>query len=84
MAQSIKCPTLYFSSGHDLRVVRLRHVMGSVLSLEPTGDSLSPSLFRFAPSSVTHVCSLNLSLNTHTHTHMHKTRHLFSWAIGNA
>ena len=37
----IKHLTLGFSSGHDLRVVRLSPVLGSVLSLETAGDSLS-------------------------------------------
>lgn len=33
MAQSVTCPTLGFSSGHDLPVVRLRPTSGSVQSL---------------------------------------------------
>ena len=32
--QSVKCPTLGFCSGHDLRVVRLSPMSGSVLGME--------------------------------------------------
>lgn len=35
VAQLVKCPTLDFGSGHDLRVKRLNLVLGSLLSLEP-------------------------------------------------
>ena len=45
MTQSVKCPTLGFGSGHDLMVgefePRIRLCPDSV---EPAGDSLSPSL----------------------------------------
>ena len=34
VAQSVKPPTLDFSSGHDLRVVRLSPTLGSVLGME--------------------------------------------------
>lgn len=34
MAQSVKCPTLDFRTGHDLRVVGRGPVLGSVLSGE--------------------------------------------------
>ena len=34
VAQSVKCPTLNFSSGHDLRVVRWSPTSGSMLSTE--------------------------------------------------
>ena len=34
MAQSIELPTLDFSSGHDLGVVRLSPTSGSMLGLE--------------------------------------------------
>ena len=44
MAQFIEHPTLDFGSGHDLRVVRLNLLLGSMLSMEPAWDSLSPSL----------------------------------------
>ena len=40
MAQLVKDPTLDFSSGHDLRVMRLSHVSGSVLGMETALDSL--------------------------------------------
>ena len=35
MAQSVKCPTLDFGSGHDLMVLRLSPALGSALSVEP-------------------------------------------------
>ena len=35
VAQSVKCLTLEFGPGHDLMVVRLRPVSGSVLGVEP-------------------------------------------------
>jgi len=34
VAQSVKCPTLGFGSGHDLRMVRSSPTSGSVLSAE--------------------------------------------------
>ena len=40
---SVKCPTLNFSSGHDLRVLELSPTLGSMLGVEPAWDSLSPS-----------------------------------------
>ena len=45
VAQSVKCPTLDFSSCHDLRVMRWSPVSGSPLS----GDSLSLSLSSSVP-----------------------------------
>ena len=45
MAQSVKRPTLDFSSGHDLRVCGLEpRVKLCTVSAEPAWDSLSPSL----------------------------------------
>ena len=41
MAQSVKHLTLGFSSGHDLRVMRLSPVSSSVLGMESAWDSLS-------------------------------------------
>jgi len=41
VAQLVKHPTLDFSSGHDLRVIRSNPALGSVLSVEPAWDSLS-------------------------------------------
>lgn len=43
MAHSIESPTLDFSSGHHLRVLRSSLVSGSVLSVDPAWNSLSPS-----------------------------------------
>jgi len=34
VAQSFKCPTLDFGSGHDLRVVRSSPALGSALGIE--------------------------------------------------
>ncbi|VCX43222.1 unnamed protein product [Gulo gulo] len=39
----VRCPTLDFGSGHDLRVVRSSPSSRSVLSMEPAEDSPSPS-----------------------------------------
>ena len=43
MAQLVRHPALDFSSGHDLRVVRLNLTSGSTLSRESACDSLSLS-----------------------------------------
>ena len=46
VAQSVKCPTLDFSSDHDLMVCEFKpHVRLCTGSTEPAWDSLSPSLF---------------------------------------
>ena len=50
MAQSVECPTVTFNSGHDPRVRRSSSVSGSVLSVEPACDSLSP------PAPPPHLC----------------------------
>ena len=66
MAQKVKCSTLDFVSGHDLRVVRLSPVLGSVLSKESVSDSLSPSPSGPLPQPMhmfVLMCSLNLSLS---------------------
>ena len=34
MAQSVKCPTLDFGSGHDLRVLGSSPTLGSMLGME--------------------------------------------------
>ena len=41
LAQLVKCPTLDFGSGHDLKVVRLIPMSGSILGVLPL--SLCPS-----------------------------------------
>ena len=52
----VKCPTLDFSSGHDLTVCDFEpHIMLGTDSVEPAWDSFSLSFF---PS-----CSLSLSLS---------------------
>ena len=40
--QSVKHPTLDFSLGHDLRVMRSSPTSGSTLGMEPAQDSSSP------------------------------------------
>ena len=58
VAQSVKCPTLAFGSGHDLMVHETEHHMGlCVDSTDTAWDSLSLSL---CPS---HSCALPLSQN---------------------
>ena len=42
VAQLFKCPTLDFSSGRDLRVLRSSPVWGSELGMEAAQNSLSP------------------------------------------
>ena len=42
MAQSVKCLTFDFGSGHSLTVVRLSPTSGSVWNMESAWDSLSP------------------------------------------
>ena len=59
MAQSVKCLTLGFSSGHDLMAHELKPCVESVSS-EPAWDSLSPSLSAPPPPSC--VC-FSLSQN---------------------
>ena len=50
VAQSVKHPTLDFSSGHDLTVCDFKsHVMLCTNGVEPASDPLSPSLLS-APS----------------------------------
>ena len=62
MAQSVECLTLDFSSGHDLRVMRLGPVSGSALGVESASDPLSPSLsLRFSP----HLSSLKKKKSLH-------------------
>ena len=57
MAQSVKCPTHDFGSGHDLRVLRLSCVSGSALSRKS-----ALSLF-LCPQSCSHALSqINKSL----------------------
>ena len=53
MAQLVEGPILGFASGHDLRVMRLSPIMGSMLSVESASPLLLP---------------LSLLLFTHTHS----------------
>ena len=56
MAQSVKCLTLDFSSGHDLTVQGFEPCIGLCTdSAEPAWDSLSPS--PYVPS--LHILSLS-------------------------
>ena len=61
VAQSVECPTLGFSSVHVPRVMGSCPISGSVLSVEPAWDSLSPSLS--APPPLMRTLSLSLSLS---------------------
>ena len=54
VAQSVECLILDFGSGHDPRIVGSSPDLGSVLSMEPTWDSL----FLSAPLPA-HTCSLS-------------------------
>ena len=58
MAQALKHPTLGFTSGHDLTVREIEpRVRLCADSVEPTWDSLSPSLS--ASPLLMHTCSLS-------------------------
>ena len=59
--QSAKCPTLDFSSGHDLRVLASSLESGSVLGMENAWSSLSPSLSTPPLIAHTHVLSCSVS-----------------------
>ena len=62
MAQSVEHPTLDFGSGHDLTVHGIEpHIKLCTGSMEPTWDSLSPSLFA-PPLTLSLSLSLSLSL----------------------
>ena len=65
IAQSVKCGTVGFSSGHDLRVMRLSPACGSMLSTESAWDSLSLSLLLLLSSTpmLSLSCSLAVSLS---------------------
>ena len=63
MAQSVKGPTLGFSSGHDLTVRGFEPLMGlSAISTEPTLNPLPPSLCLSLPYS--------FSLSKYIHTYI--------------
>ena len=57
MAQSVKCPALDFSLGHDLMVCKFEPCIVCADSAEPVWDSLSFSLSLLLP------CFLSLSQN---------------------
>ena len=58
VAQSVKCPTLDFGSGHDLTVMGSSPMSGSVLAV-PAWDFLSLAL-SFCPSpTCTHTYTLS-------------------------
>ena len=53
MVQSVECPTLDFSSGHDFMVDGIEpHVGLCADSMETAWDSLSSSLSALAPNSL--------------------------------
>ena len=50
MAQSVECPTLDLSSGHDLSVCEFEPCVGLYAdTTEPAWDSVSPSLSALFP-----------------------------------
>ena len=58
VAQSVKCPTIDFGSGHDLTVHEFEHHTGLHSdSAEPAWDSVS------LPLCLPHPCSLSVSLS---------------------
>ena len=61
VAQLVKCPTLDFSSGHDLRDVRLSPASGYAWGTKPALDSLSCSLCPHLPFFLSLSLSLPLS-----------------------
>ena len=63
VAQSIKCPTVGFGSGHDLMVNEFKPCVG--LHAEPAWDSLSLCLSLSASPlfMLTHCLSLSVSLS---------------------
>ena len=66
VTQSVECPTLDFSSGHDLTVGEIKPPVIGLCSesVQPAWDSLSPSLSAPSHSSAhAHVYSLSLRIN---------------------
>lgn len=70
MAQAVKLLTFDFHSGRDLQVMRSSPALGSKLNVEPTWDSVPPSLphslfFSFSLTSLlffyTYAFSLSVS-----------------------
>ena len=60
MAQSVKCPTLGFGSGHDLTVCGFEPRVGLCAGItEPAWDSLSPSLSAPPPLELSFSLSQN-------------------------
>ena len=63
MAQSVKCPTLDFGSGHDLTVHEFEPYSRLCIdSVEPAWDSLSSSLSLSLSLSLSALSLLSLSL----------------------
>ena len=59
----LSIPLLIFVSGHDLTVMRLSPKWGSALSMEPTSNSLIPSLSAPPSPCLSLFLSLTLSLS---------------------
>ena len=57
LGSSVEHLTLDFGSGHDLGVMGLSPVLGSMLSMEPAWDSLPLSLCPFSPLPPAHTHS---------------------------
>ena len=62
MAQSFKCPTLGFGSGHDLVVHEFEPVSGPVLTVQSLPGILLSPPFLSAPPLLVRSLSLSLSL----------------------
>ena len=66
VAQSVKCPTLGFSSVYDLTVHEFELPLGSVLAAWSLGFTFTLSLL--VPLPCTHTLSLSLSLSQNKYT----------------
>ena len=75
MVQSVECPSLDLTSGHDLRVVRSSPASGSVLSIESAGYSL-PLVFPLFSLSLSVLISQSIN-----HTHKKPQTILFSFIV---
>ena len=76
MAQSVKCPTLDFSSGHDLTVCEFEPHMGLCADrVEPAWNSpsLSAPTWLTLSLSLSLSFSLSLSLSLSVNTYIHKS-----------
>jgi len=78
VAQSVKPARLDFGSGHDPRVVRSRHMSGSMMGVKPASDSSLPPPLPLSPLVLTLSHSFfpskkKTKQNTHTHKNNKET-----------